>query len=216
MIDQYITAFHAFVLAHPAGYYGGLTALIFFMVYGSRKVLPTFWSALELDNPVGSKLLQALPGALFGMTVAGITDGGVAFYGLLCSAVAVLIHHLAKAYEGIPYAGELGKVAGQLIGKAAKRLSTTGSILILLTGCALVGQAAKYAPAVLDIARQLCEVTAADRTGFDPKKIREEVCTDVEVARTWVPLVREASQTGAVRTGLSRPTCDADSRKDCL
>jgi hypothetical protein len=109
----------------------------------SRKAVPWFWSTLELDNPTGSKLLQSLPVVLAGIVLHGLGGAGVdvaAFWGAVFSALAIVLHHLVKAWNWGPaklYQGELGTLIPKLLGWLAKRVRGAPTLIVLLlAGCA--------------------------------------------------------------------------------
>lgn len=86
----------------PAAPYALLTLAVFLSIYCMRRFAPRVW--LKLEDKLGdNRIAQSLPAVLTGATVSAIVSGGdvgQSWKGALAGAVAPLLHHALKSYDG--------------------------------------------------------------------------------------------------------------------
>ncbi len=204
-------AIRAFFEANPLAFYGLLSVVICAInggfVYWTRKRLPALWVWFEKDSKVASELLKSMPGT-FPLAVIGAGAGGakVAFWGYLIGIASIVGHHVLKILPSwlAPYRGALGSLLDSKL--RVPGASIVFSLMLFLAGCAGAAQALQTIKTISDVARDLCMVTGVDKTGLDPKAVRDKFCETEEQLRPWIGLAREAQQTGAMQTGMSRDT----------
>ncbi len=82
-------------------------------------------------------------------------------------------------------------------------LPMTVALVLSLSACTAQERAA--ARTALDIARDLCTLSQAERLGIKPEDVARELCEADEKAQQWLPHVLAAQQAGTAAAEAKAP-----------
>lgn len=173
-----------------------LTALIFLLVYGTRKFTPVLWDWFDVASPDGRlrHIVQGFPSVALGAFVGSYISGDyTTYYGAVSGAAAPIAHLILKALPG-PYQGAVRALA-----------SKAGIIaIVLMIGCTPSERATArtIVDAALDAARILCLISHAEQLGTTPDKVAASLCDSEDEVRAWLPHVLGAQKAGAAELGM--------------
>jgi hypothetical protein len=153
--------------------------------------------ALTTGIPWLDATVQAVAALYALATVLGLGKHLNAFF-YLCAKLGMDVPGLVKFVAGVIKAFKARKLKVPPTAMVLLLVSCTG----LLQPACSAAQVLQTVKTVNDIARDLCMMTGVEKTGLDPKAVRDKFCETQEQLDPWIGIVKEGQATGAMQTGM--------------